>query len=150
MKKSAEVMLIEKETGARFLGQFDTEVMVPLTDGDRIELSIAQSKALEAAKSLESELKKTTKEFKNKIEAFIMTVYEMARIVNKGEKQITKNLPCFYSPRERARIFVDLSTGEVVSRKDPQLNDAQMNLEDVSFSNVRPISDNLQDVQMSE
>jgi hypothetical protein len=110
------------------LGVKSVMVDVPLTDAERIDLGQKQTEALYRLEELEEKLQKIKEEIKDQAAASRYVVKECAKFLRAGTREVLRNLPCFFDPRNNLRVFVDPATGEIVSTTPADPDDRQLKL----------------------
>lgn len=128
-KKNIKIRDLELTHRINFIGEKDVWVDVPLTVGERLDLGSEQAKTLAESKNLEMELKDISDKMKGTIKNLSIEAHALARQLNKGTKEVKKSVPCFFDSRENARVYIDMETGEILSRKKAEEGDAQMRLQ---------------------
>lgn len=127
--RKAKIEEIERGSGYRFLGDFDIELEVELTDKELIEVSNAQSRALEEIRKIERQLKDISDKMKGQIKGLNSDVYRAVRMITTGKKTKTETFPCFYCPKEGERLYMNVDTGEEIMRTKAEANDAQVSMD---------------------
>lgn len=107
------------------LGRKEVEVMIALTDQEKIEFGKRQSEALEEIKKLESQLNDFKKEIKNKSEAHQFIIESTCELINAGKRPVMLMLPSFLDPRDNKKHYVNMETGEIMLSEDACEDDRQ-------------------------
>lgn len=127
MSKERE-LLFAKKTGWHRLGVMETDVKIKLSDAEKMLVGAEQAEALLAIRGMEEEKKEFDAAIKGRIQEKETFAHDTALLLKAGYRIERKPLPCFVDPKKRQRVFVDVDTGEEVSREPMHSGDMQLGL----------------------
>lgn len=119
---------IAKKKGWHRLGVQNVNVILPLTNAEKLGLGEKQSNALMQMQQLEWEKKEYDDDMKGQIKQLQNDAFDAARELKHGHKIINSDLSCFLDNETQERVYIDLETDEEVKREPMRDEDRQMRL----------------------
>lgn len=116
---------IASKCGWNRLDEKIVTVSVPLTDVEKAQMGEELAKRMEEVQEQTCELKAYAKERKEEIGLIQSHCDDLARQIRSRRKDVEVNAPGFYDPQEKARIYLNPETEEIIHREAAEPGDAQ-------------------------